>query len=71
VTPVLRQDFAQCGQQAVEAAPLLPAVQALSGLRPRKSGISDLPGIAVSAISLVVRAAIDIVEAVRAGRQLV
>jgi hypothetical protein len=46
-------------------------IQTESALRPRESGISDLPAMALGAISLPVRAAIDIVEAVRAGRQRV
>jgi hypothetical protein len=65
------EDFAQCGQQAVETSIFGAGIQSLSGLRPRKSGISGLPKMALGAISLAIRAAIDIFGAVRAGRQRV
>jgi len=47
------------------------SVQSLSALRARKPGISSLPKMAQEAISRAIRAAIDKIRAVRAGRQQV
>ena len=45
------------------------AVQSVSALRAGKSAISGLPKMALAAISTAIRAAIDEIRAVRAGRQ--
>src|SRR4029078_3177736 len=63
--------FGRRGQQAVEASIRRGCVEARSDLTPRKSDISGLPKTPLGAISAAIRATIDEIAAVGAGRQAV